>query len=290
MTADSVDINNNTEHLEECKDKVKSKEDSGTSEKTLTADSVSETPKGKGDDDVKLTASESVPKLHSKKLKTKPKESGGAFSEDKREKSENTDKYTQPQTANKSENTDHGKPSDDDDDNFGYYCNKCNGKFTDWKEMKIHKLDCVKIPRKHICSVCNQGFQQKCLLQQHFDFYHTKKPKKFVCVEHKKTYVYKKSLQEHQRHDYSDGDYKYMCDFCGKGFFHLGEFTIHRNSFHLDKRNYMCNRCQQRAFSLVGHLNAHLEKCGNPGSVECNICGKILGSKASLYTHNRLSS
>ena len=97
----------------------------------MTADSVSETPKGKGDDDVKPKVSESVPKLLTKKLKTKPKESGGASSADKRDKSENTDNSTQPQPANKSENTDHGKPSDDDDDNFGYYCDKCNGKFSD---------------------------------------------------------------------------------------------------------------------------------------------------------------
>ena len=58
-------------------------------------------------------------------------------------------KDAQASTSNastKSENTDeHDKP-DDGKDNFGFYCDKCFSKFDDWKEMQIHKLDCVKIP------------------------------------------------------------------------------------------------------------------------------------------------
>ena len=136
-----------------------------------------------------------------------------------------------------------------------------------------------------MCSVCNHGFQQKCLLQQHFDFYHTKKPKRFVCKEHRKTCVYKKSLDVHMQCDHGDGNYKYVCDFCGKGFFHHLEFTIHRYSVHLKRCDYMCNRCQAKAFTTPGRLNAHLKICGNPQNIECNQCGKLFASKSSLATH-----
>ena len=271
LTADSADINNNDDPVDEQKGTVPDTADVST----VTAESGNININGEDKD----TERKKKPKPLEKKTKTKKQVHNSDVGKGKPDKASNS------QGTNQSENTDNATQPDDDEDNFGYYCDKCNGKFTDWKEMKVHKLDCVKIPRKHICSVCNRGFQQKCLLQQHFDFYHTKKPKKFVCVEHKKTYVYKKSLQEHQRRDHSDGDYRYMCDFCGKGFFHLGEFTIHRKSVHLHKKDYMCNRCQQKAFSSVGRLNAHLEKCGNTATFECNICGAMLASKGSLFTH-----
>ena len=97
-------------------------------------------------------------------------------------------------------------PANDDeaDDDFYYHCDKCSQKFTDWKQLQKHKIDCVKVPRKFSCSKCNRGFQQKSVMEQHFDFYHTKKPKKYVCNEHNKCYVYKKSYDEHLRQDHSD--------------------------------------------------------------------------------------
>ena len=92
-------------------------------------------------------------------------------------------------------------PANDDeaDDDFYYHCDKCSQKFTDLKQLQKHKIDCVKVPRKFSCSKCNRGFQQKSVMEQHFDFYHTKKPKKYVCNEHNKCYVYKKSYDEHLR-------------------------------------------------------------------------------------------
>ena len=133
--------------------------------------------------------------------------------------------------------------NDDDEEgiDFGYFCDKYNRKFTDWNELQKHKYECVKLPWKHVCPTCNRGFQQKCLMTQCYNFYHTKKPKKYVCKEHKKMYVYKKSLDEHKRRDHSDGNFKFVCDFCGRGFFHQGEFSIHRTSVHLNRKDYLCN-------------------------------------------------
>ena len=190
----------------------------------------------------------------------------------------------------KSENTVGKKqrdPDDDDDeeDQFYYYCDKCSNKFNDWKELQKHKLDCVKVAKKFICTKCNRGFQQKTMMEQHFDFYHTNKPKCFVCNEHKKCYVFKKSYDEHLRRDHSKGKYRFVCDYCGRGFYHRGEFTIHWDSVHLNRRDYACNKCQQRAFTSVGRLNAHLEKCGKQPTHECGICGKMFHSKENLYTH-----
>ena len=153
------------------------------------------------------------------------------------------------------------------------------------KNYKKHKIDCVKVPRKFQCSKCNRGFQQKSMMDQHFDFNHTKKPKKFVCNEHNKCYVYKKSYDEHLHRDHSDGNYRFVCDYCGKGFFHKSEFSIHRDSVHLKRKEYACNKCQQRAFTSIGCLNAHLAICGKESKEQCGICGKMYITKETLFTH-----
>ena len=174
---------------------------------------------------------------------------------------------------------------DEADDDFYYHCDKCSEKFTDWKQLQKHKIDCVKVPRKFSCSKCNRGFQQKSVMEQPFDFYHTKKPKKYVCNEHNKCYVYKKSYDEHLRRDHSDGNYRFVCDYCGKGFFHKSEFSIHRDSVHLKRKDYACNKCQQRAFTSIGRLNAHLAICGKESKEQCGICGKMYSTKETLFTH-----
>ena len=122
-------------------------------------------------------------------------------------------------------------------------------------------------------------------MEQHFDFYHTKKPKKYVCNEHNKCYVYKKSYDEHLRQDHSDGNYRFVCDYCGKGFFHKSEFSIHRDSVHLKRKDYACNKCQQRAFTSIGRLNAHLAICGKEAKEQYGICGKMYSTKETLFTH-----
>ena len=44
-------------------------------------------------------------------------------------------------------------PANDDeaDDDFYYHCDKCSQKFTDWKQLQKHKIDCVKVPCKFSC-------------------------------------------------------------------------------------------------------------------------------------------
>ena len=195
-------------------------------------------------------------------------------------------KSTQKTFVNKKPGAKKGKGNDEDEeDDFYYHCDKCSQKFTDWKKLQKHKLDCVKVPRKFTCSKCNRGFQQKTIMEQHFDFYHTKKPKKYVRNEHNKCYVYKKSYDEHLQRDHSDGNYRFVCDYCGKGFFHKSEFSIHRDSVHLKRKDYACNKCQQRAFTSIGCLNAHLAICGKEAKEQCGICGKMYSTKETLFTH-----
>ena len=78
-----------------------------------------------------------------------------------------------------------------------YRCKICDQTFKRHLQMKKHKLTCTKLGNKFSCEVCGKGFTQKSYCDQHFDFYHTNKPKKFVCTLCEKSFPLKKTLQEH---------------------------------------------------------------------------------------------
>ena len=101
-------------------------------------------------------------------------------------------------------------------------CKTCTKTFTKYLNLKKHKLECSKVPKKDVCPKCGKKFCQRSLLEQHYDFYHTNKPKRFVCKPCNKAFPLKKTLQEHNRRLHNDGDFKFVCDVCGRGFFVRG--------------------------------------------------------------------
>ena len=59
----------------------------------------------------------------------------------------------------------------------GFRCHICNKTFAHVDKFKNHKSICMKLKKKWTCLKCPKGFTQKTLLDQHYDYYHTSKPK-----------------------------------------------------------------------------------------------------------------
>ena len=165
-----------------------------------------------------------------------------------------------------------------------FHCHICKKTFVNYNNFCAHRIKCWATGKKHQCPKCGKGFDARTLMQQHYDYRHTNKPKRFVCGTCKKSYELKKSLDEHNMRLHSKGSYKFQCDYCGRGFFHLNEFKMHRAG-HTKIKEYLCGRCKVMAFSSVGKLNAHLKICGRPNSYECTICGKFYSSSSNLAIH-----
>ena len=177
--------------------------------------------------------------------------------------------------------------SQDDEDSLdieSHQCRVCDKVFTDYGELKKHRVGCTKIPKKFKCRKCGKGFQQKNLLQQHYDYRHTRKPKQFVCDICNKNFELKKTWKEHMTCLHSTNDYKYMCDHCGQGFFILGEFKVH-HLWHTNVKSFACGRCGIAKYNTQGRLNTHLEKCGKKKTVKCKVCSKYFSSVRLLSTH-----
>ena len=130
---------------------------------------------------------------------------GGRTTRSKSKKPDN-----EKSTANDVQTTENSASAQD-----GFSCHICQQIFRNYDELKIHKVKCMKNPKKHFCEVCGKGFHARTLMQQHYDFRHTNKPKKFVCTECNKAFELKKSYDEHMMRLHNKGDYKFQCDFCG---------------------------------------------------------------------------
>ena len=182
-------------------------------------------------------------------------------------------------------NDDTKTASEDEDENNAFYsCKICMQTFKNYTEYKKHKVSCIKISKKHKCSKCGKAFTQRNLLNQHFDYRHTDKPKRFVCEPCGKSFELKKTMQEHNYRLHNENDKKYLCDFCSRSFWHFGEFSVHHAS-HTGIKPFKCGRCGEASFASSERLTKHLKRCGISGNVQCNKCGKGFSDQLALAKH-----
>ena len=172
----------------------------------------------------------------------------------------------------------------DDEEEIYFMCKVCQQCFTKHTEYKKHKVTCTTVSKKHTCSKCYKSFSQQSLLNQHFDYRHTDKPKRFVCTPCGKSFELKKSWQEHNHRLHDDKGKKYLCDFCSRSFYHFSEFTLHRAS-HTGLKPFKCVRCGEASFTSAERLTKHLKRCGVSANIQCNKCGKGYADDLGLAKH-----
>ena len=86
-----------------------------------------------------------------------------------------------------------------------FHCHICKKSFVNYNNFRAHKMKCWPTTKKHQCEKCGKGFDAKSIMQQHYDFRHTKKLKRFVCEICKKSFELKKTLDEHNMRLHSKG-------------------------------------------------------------------------------------
>ena len=165
-----------------------------------------------------------------------------------------------------------------------YKCNICDKVFISSDAYNLHKKNCTKVPKKHVCSKCGKGFTERTYLICHYDYQHTDKPKKFQCTPCKRSFELEKTFKEHNQTLHNKGDLIYLCDFCSRKFWHRQEFTLHRAQ-HTGDKPYQCGRCGIASFADPNRLKNHLKTCGQENKFKCNPCGGMYSDQKSLATH-----
>ena len=217
------------------------------------------------------------------------KDSKKKSSKENKRKSEiidNKQKSKKQKTAKSKQkkDTNDSKEETSEEDEIYFTCQICSVSYKDYDEFKKHKITCTKIAKKHKCEKCGKGYNQKTLLRQHFKFRHTNKPKDFECKICQKFFELKKTWKEHNRRLHNGGDPTYLCEICSRGFWHLGEFSLHRAG-HTGVKPYKCGRCGEKAFASAERLNKHLKTCGKSNKFQCQICGDSYSTQKNLSIH-----
>ena len=216
----------------------------------------------------------------SKNMKTRSKSSIS----DKKSNKKTKDNKVKDKSAEKGKQ-DKSKDKEEEEENEDeFLCQICNKSMANYDDFKKHKVSCTKIPKNHVCSKCGKSFSQKTLLNQHFDYRHTNKPKRFVCHPCKRSFELKKTLAEHNRRLHNPGDAAHLCDVCSRGFWHFGEFQLHRAS-HTGVKPFQCGRCKEKSFACAERLTKHLKTCGISNQYECSHCGKRVSTPKALSIH-----
>ena len=79
------------------------------------------------------------------------------------------------------EGTEERNVSDEVEEESGFNCPFCKKTYQNYVNVKAHKIICGSKGKKVSCLKCSKGFNAKSLMQQHFDYMHTNKPKWFIC-------------------------------------------------------------------------------------------------------------
>ena len=72
--------------------------------------------------------------------------------------------------------------------------------------------------------------------------------------------------------------------FVAGGFWHFGEFQLHRAS-HTGVKPFQCGRCKEKSFPCAERLTKHLKTCGITNQYECSHCSKRVSTPKALSIH-----
>lgn len=173
-----------------------------------------------------------------------------------------------------------------------YACPKCESevKVQSSTDYQRHLILCTgpKDKPKIQCCQCQQIFDTKELLRQHFDASHVPFPKKvpinkkrkWHCEYCQQMFVFKVSLSEHCK----DKNYKErlnhllvprVCEECGRSFKNTYCYNLHKQRHHSDANLPKLHKCQaagcSRSYTTVELLRRH-QRYHQERQYKCSLC------------------
>lgn len=183
------------------------------------------------------------------------------------------------------------KPPQDKEGNMS--CSVCRMTCENMFQMRQHYRENVET---HLtCCICLRRFSSMPKLLTHQKVHAMEKP--FECNICGMRYVSQELLDKHVRILHIVGK-RYKCSYCPKGFVMKNSLLAHER-LHLetsDITTYLCSLCGKMfptAMQLKKHTEKHLmlqrtkQMPHHSAPHECELCGKILSCKATLYSHMR---
>jgi phage FluMu protein Com len=133
-----------------------------------------------------------------------------------------------------------------------------------------------------ICDICERPLTSIHSMLRHRDTHKSVEERLIKCNICNKVMLHAHSLRYHMKsHETSK---PFICDLCGMGFATSWRVKNHRKT-HNTELDFRCDQCPKAYTTyttLYLHIKAKHKQEEKDESVQCNICGKIVGSKVML--------
>ena len=146
--------------------------------------------------------------------------------------------------------------------------------------MKNHTIR----ERAFKCPICDLGFTQKCILQNHIKHVHEKKFD-YVCHLCAKPCAAKTDFKKHLAYQHGIGDKKHHCTHCTQKYVTANDLKRHIKEAHTKDTIYSCEQCP-KTFWAKSYLYSHVRivhKKVRPN--KCDLCSEAYLYKRDLIKH-----
>lgn len=186
-------------------------------------------------------------------------------------------------------------------------CSKCSNKYTNLSTLSQHMIQEHKVLRKLklakvppiplVCELCGWSKSHKVRqMERHMFYIHKQKDNaKIICEDCGEPFMTYGYLNKHRSVKHSD-ERPHVCSYCCQTFKQRRTLQAHVKYKHQEHKS--CQYCKE-SFDNSADLYRHHEWIHPQESqqveidgvtvLECDICGKVMGSKTALYTHNKNS-
>lgn len=106
---------------------------------------------------------------------------------------------------------------------------------------------------------------------------------KLECVNCKKEFESRASLEEHVKSSHGSSSRSYTCQFCNKSFSRSWNFQRHV-LIHKGEKPHKCEKCP-KAFVLAAHLKIHNRIHTGEKPYKCNVCSRGFAQLTNLQRH-----
>lgn len=164
-------------------------------------------------------------------------------------------------------------------------CDICGKSSTTKYNLKLHKNIVHGALRQFECEICHRQFNQKPTLDRHL-LTHVQGDKKFFCNECGKGYVLEIQLNSHIKTVHG---VDCVCDQCGRTFRGANSLKKHLlDHSGVPKQKLPCDICGAELTNKNG-LRRHKAAYHHDGTTAyvCSICGKVASSENALKSHKK---
>lgn len=163
-----------------------------------------------------------------------------------------------------------------------YECNECHEKFKHQMSLKAHKekVHEGKVNPIFQCDMCNATYRIKQLLINHIKSKHDGE-KRYKCAQCGKGFNDTKSLYNHIL--LHTGRKPFTCEYCHMSFRRKDSRDHHRRK-HTGEQPYQCSDCGQ-SFSTYNNRSKHRKREHGEGEIECPECGEKCNSQQEIRIH-----